>query len=400
MSPEPVELSAHPKTPGYMAAQPVSNTARPPNTDSLNVFGTAPSKKRVTQATVNGPVNVPDFETVRKHSHPGSNKSRGPSPQIPFMPQQILKRGASRASSEATAILPKAASQSAAKTPSAPQAAFKPQILKRPQQEQPPPPQNAMLAPVPTQTAHTKGLLDMFKGPSLQPAAAQLSHSAVLPAGHKQGLLDMFKGPSPQPTSAQPSRSPAPPTGHTQGLLDMFKGSSPQPPPAQTSLTQPRLPPALPAEHKQDLLNMFKSPSPQPPLPAQPTTDSPLDPKPNLLALFSKPSPQPKANARAQPPPLQPLRSPAPGAFPHLTKRTDSLSGFVSPISPGNGGTSPASTGDRRRDGGVGLLGAGASSGAGTSSLRGGISADGGGGKSPVDKTFLLGLLENVARTG
>ena len=398
VSPEPVELCAHPKTPGHMAAQPVSNAAKPQNTDLPNASVARSSKNSVTQATGNGPVHARDLATL-KHSHPVSNGSPVSSPQKSVRPQQILKRGTSRASSEATVILPKAASQNAAKAPNAPQAPFKPQILKRPQQpQQPPQPQNAILAPAPTQTAHTQGLLDMFKGPSPQPASPLASRFPGPPAGYKQGLLDMFKGPSPQPTTVQSTHSAVPPTGHTQGLIDLFKDSSSQPTITQPILTQTRHSPALPAERQQSLLNMLKNPSPEPPPPPQSTTDTSTSHKTDLLALFSKQPAQAKGASCPQPPPLQPSCSPAPMVFPLLTKHTESLSGLISPISPvpGSGG---AITGESRRDEGVGLLGRGGSSGAGTTSrLRGGPSVDGG--KSPVDKTFLLGLLENVARTG
>ncbi|KAH9877766.1 hypothetical protein J1614_002983 [Plenodomus biglobosus] len=412
-SPEPVELSAHPKTPAYMAAQPVSNAPKVPNADLLNAFGAGSSKKSVTQATVSGPVNVPDFETVKKHSHPASGSSRGPSPQMPFMPQQILKRGSashvSRAHSDATVIPPKTVLQKAPKAPVAPQSAFKPQILKRPQQEQQQPQaQNA--APAHKQAAHQQGLLDMLKGPSSQPPPAQ----PVQPV--------------------QTSRSPAPPAGHTQGLLDMFKGAgaSPNPPPVQPALMHSRLSPAPSADHKQDLLNIFKRPSPSPqPASAQhaqsvrtslspalggPTNhterrESTSAEKSNLLALFGKPSPQIQGAtlARAPPPPtLQPSRSPAPG-FPRMPTKKTSMSSVMSPVSPIHGGgsaTSPAYAASRSRissigggDEGVQLPGVGGGGAAG--GLQTGPGLKGGdGGKSPVDKTFLLGFLENVARRG
>ncbi|KAI8932130.1 hypothetical protein NX059_011014 [Plenodomus lindquistii] len=412
-SPEPAELSAHPKTPGYMAAQPVVTAPKVPDTDLLNAFSVAPSKKSVTQATVSGPVNVPDFETMKKHSHPVSSSSRGPSPQMPFMPQQILKRGsasnASRASSDGTVVPQKAASQKVAKAPVAPQAAFKPQILKRPQQEQQQPRvANASLAPAPEQTAHQQGLLDMLKGPSPQPAPAQ-----SVPA-------------------AQPSRSPAPPAGHTQGLLDMFKGTSPNPPSAQPAPITSRLSPAPPSNHKQDLLSIFQraSPSPQP-LPTQPLRSG-LSPAPqppqnerrestsaeksNLLALFGKPSPQPPTASLAGtvPLPLQQSRSPAAG-FPPLPSKE--MSGLVSPVSPvrgdGMSGASPNALGERSRissieggEEGVQLPGLGSNGTGGGGVSIGGLKAVSNteglkdSGKSPVDKTFLLGFLENVARRG
>ncbi|KAF2848153.1 hypothetical protein T440DRAFT_470494 [Plenodomus tracheiphilus IPT5] len=424
-SPEPVELSAHPKTPGYMAAQPASNASKAHNADLLNAFGVGPPKKSVTQAIVSGPVNVPDFETMKKHSHPVSGSSRGPSPQMPFMPQQILKRSsasnASRASSDATVVPLKTVSQNATKAPDGTQAAFKPQILKRPQQEQQQAPgKNATLALAPKQKAHQQGLLDMLKGPSPQSAPAQPVH----------------------PTRT--SRTPAPPVGHSQGLLDMFKGAPPNPPPAQPAPMHSRLSPAPSADHKQDLLNIFKRPSPSPQAaPAQPTQSlrSSLSPAPpathnnerrestsveksNLLALFNKPSPQIQGSTlvRAPPPPLKPSRSPAAvGGFPPRPMSKMSMSGVISPVSPLHGGggsqTSPAGVANRSRissfgggDEGVQLpLGVSNGGGGAFGGTVGGLRSTGqtlvvdkdkDAGKSPVDKTFLLGFLENVARRG
>ncbi|KAH9871462.1 hypothetical protein IAQ61_005641 [Plenodomus lingam] len=400
-SPEPVELSAHPKTPGNMAAQPASNASKVPNADLLNAFGPG-SKKSVTQATVNRPVNVPDFETMKKYSHPASGSSRGPSPQMPFMPQQILKRGStsniSGGSSNATAVPPKSAQPNAASASVAPQAVFKPQILKRPQQglQQTSQAQNATPAPATKQTAHQMGLLDMLKGPSPQSAPTQPVHPV------------------------QASRSPPPPTGHTQGLLDMFKGVgiSPNPPTTQPTSMHTRQSPAPPPEHKQDLLNIFKrasSSSPRPlsnpsaqllrtslsPAPGNPATnnehrESTSAEKSNLLALFSKPSPQTQGVnlARGPPPPLKPSRSPAPG-FQHLPTTKTNMPGVISRVSSLHGGV-----GGGAGDEGVHLGGVGAGTNVAGTLATGQASKGGDGDKSPVDKTFLLGFLENVARRG
>lgn len=439
-SPEPAELSAHPTTPGYLPALPVSNHPRLPGSSLLDTFGANTTRKSATTATVSGPVNVPDFETVKKHTQPPTGgSSRGPSPAMPFMPQQILKRGqpspAPRVPSDATKTSQNGSSNKTAKAPVAPQAAFKPQILKRPQQEQQQErrqsPQTVTLAPVPKQTAHTQGLLDMFKGPSPQPAPAQPVRP-VQPSpspAHAQGLLDMFKGPPTQlspPQAARPiqqSHSPA----HTQGLLDMFKVPSPQPPAQSAHQIQPSRSPA----HAQGLLDMFKGTAPQ----SAPSTQSSRSPAPpaaladmdrresipsgqknTLLALFgNKPSPKP-SDARA-PPPLQSARSPAlPGrsTFPPTPKTA--MSGLISPVSPLPANLSqedsPARLASRSRISSIGDTAVpgivipptshpvAVSQQAFSAGRLRGQSADRNDGKSPVDKTFLLGFLEDVARRG
>jgi mRNA-decapping enzyme subunit 2 len=191
----------------------------------------------MTSATVSGPVNAPDFETMKK----SGRNSRGPSPttQMPFMPQQILKRGqpspaplvvAKVSGPTQTVITPhrvqphpaqQAPPQVVAKASEPTQASFKPQILKRPQQQE----QNAQsLSPAPKPTPHAQGLLDMFKGPSPQPATAQpvpvtrspapsgvplslIDRRESVPSDQKNVLLSLFGN--------KPSPSPNPPTPKT-----------------------------------------------------------------------------------------------------------------------------------------------------------------------------------------
>jgi mRNA-decapping enzyme subunit 2 len=428
--PEPAELSAHPLTPGNTSARPVQST----NQSLLDLFGAQPKPAGITSATVRGPVNAPDFATMKKNTLPMGGSSRGPSPST-FVPQQILKRETSVPQSHSR-VQAGERNGSTSNTPEAinpPQAAFKPQILKRPQENVLPRPQeNVLPAPIPAQTAHAKGLLDMFKSPSPQPPAAPA------PTAHAKGLLDMFKSPSPQPPAA-----PAP-TAHAKGLLDMFKSPSPQPPLA---------PVPAPTAHAKGLLDMFKSPSPQPPAiqPAIPSTRSPAlsmtqnmpstrspalsatqqsfdrresfpsEQKTNLLALFSKPSPQP--DGRRIPAPLQQTRSPIPSTRSPLppTPKTV-MSGLTSPVSPlpekSSQTASPADFTSRSRISSIGEPGTPsivvpptshpASMGQSSDQFQSrgsmgglsGTSRSGADGKSPVDKTFLLGFLEDVARRG
>lgn len=421
-TPEPAELSAHPTTPGNVSAQLAAKAARASNPSLLDMFGSQPKPARITSATVSGPVNAPDFDTMKKNTLPVSGSSRGPSPA--FVPQQILKRGQSVSQSPSNingggSRLP----PNGAAVVEAPQTAFKPQILKRPQQSG-----TASPAPLPTQTAHTKGLLDMFKSPSPQPPTPP---AALAPTAHAQGLLDMLKSPSPQPPVQGSGLAP---TAHAQGLLDMFKSPSPKPVAA---------PSAMPASnaHSQGLLNMFKVPSPSPQLAAAPPSvplarspapsatqhssdrreSFPPEQKNALLALFgNKPSPKPDGPRLLAP--LQQTHSPLPSTrspLPPTPKST--MSGMISPVSPlqrGSQGASPADFASRSRissigdSGGPGIIIPPTShpsvvsvsgddmQGQGTAGGLAGPSRSSADGKSPVDKAFLLGFLSDVARRG
>lgn len=396
---EPAELSAQPLTPGFVQAQPASNATKPPNQSLLDLF-TKQTKSGLTSATVSGPVNAPDFDTVRRRRQPSVNgNSRGPSPAD--------RAPLAGSGPEVTVI---AASRHAQQTHgdvrTAPAPAFQPQILKRPQQG----------APAAGSTAQSQSLLSMFKGPSPQPAAARPA-VAPAPTAQSQNLLDMFKGPSPQPAAARPAQS--------DNLLAMFKGASPQVGSAQPAPTvQPasgRPPPA----QAQDLLNLFKSPSPQPPTqdiaaPRAPSTASPAtipaqpaafdrresmasEQRNALLGLFSKPSPQPAHRT-----PLQQSHSPLPfnrTANPPTPKTT--MSGIASPVSPLQQGSRTSTPADlsRSRISSIGepVPGLQGTQGGQAQDLSGSArlgEAASSGPKSPVDKTFLLGFLEDVARRG
>jgi mRNA-decapping enzyme subunit 2 len=397
--PEPAELSALPTTPAYVSAQLASKSGKQPNLSLLDMFGNQSKPAGITSATVRGPVNAPDFDTMKKNTLPTSGSSRGPSPA--FVPQQILKREQSvpRSPSDIKIGGRNGLPPGATEIDSQPQAAFKPQILKRPQQ-------GATTGHMPAPTAHTKGLLDMFKSPSPQPPLLPLTVQDARPT----------------------TQSPAP-TAHAQGLLNMFKSPSPQPPPPQPSVPLTQSP--APTAHAQGLLNMFKSPSPQPPMPAtkSPAPSAaqqslgrresfPADQKNALLSLFGKPSP------KHVPTPLQKTHSPIPtGRSPLPPTPKTAMSGVISPVSPlpekGSQTASPADFASRSRISSIGdstaaptivipptshptgmgqnlenMPGRGS-----VSSLRE-QSRSGADGKSPVDKTFLLGFLEDVARRG
>ncbi|KAF1921509.1 hypothetical protein BDU57DRAFT_544977 [Ampelomyces quisqualis] len=191
---EPAELSAFPTTPGYASTQLATKSAKPQNTSLLDMFGNQPKPAGITSATIHGPVNAPDFATMKKNTLPASASSRGPSPA--FVPQQILKRERSvpqRASDIKIGGGRNGAQFKSSDVTDVPPTAFKPQILKRPQQDT------------------TKALLQNVATSHHQ--SATMSH-APQPTAHAKSLLDMFKGPSPQPATIQPApptRSPAPP---------------------------------------------------------------------------------------------------------------------------------------------------------------------------------------------
>jgi mRNA-decapping enzyme subunit 2 len=312
-SPEPAELSALPHTPAYASAQPAPQASRGPNAALLDEYGARP--KGMTSATVRGPVNAPDFDTMRRSTqHPTSGSARGPSP--------------------------------------------------------------ATLGP--QQSAHAKGLLDMFKSPSPHPPPAQhtvpptqspvVTGAPVAPSAHTRGLLNMFKSPSPRPPSVQQAPPPVPnpafplPPANKQkdSLLALFSQPSPKP-------QSPQIPPALRQSHG--------------PIPA---SRSPLPPTPKttISGLISPVSPLPEKTSHAVSP-----------ADPVSRSRISSIgdAGAPSIVIPPT--SYPASIRQESENAPGFANGGGLGLGAHSKSRLDG-------GKSPVDKTFLLGLLEDVARRG
>ena len=336
---EPAELSAHPRTPGYVSAQPVAKSSRHLDPALLEAFGTLPKISGITSATVSGPVNAPDFDTMKKNKQqPVSASSRGSSPatQMPFMPQQILKRGQTtsvpRSPLDVTSAVQNSTSQIPADMVSPPEIAFQPQVLKRPQQQQ-----NATPAPATNPTAHAQGLLSMFKASSPKPAQLIL-----------------------------PVRSPAPPV--IQSSTDRRE--------------------SIPNEQKSALLALFgskPSPAPQPSHSPIPQTHSPLPPTPKtrMSGVISPVSPLPTNGS--------PAASPA-----HVASRSR-----ISSI--GDSAAQTVTIPPTSHPVGMALGDEGAKGGVNVNVNEGGLSAQGkvgADGKSPVDKTFLLGFLEDVARRG
>lgn len=388
---EPAELSAHPLTPGFVQAQPAAAPAKVPNQALLDLFNKQP-KPGLTSATVSGPMHEPDFDTMKRRKQPSINgHSRGPSP--------ATHPPAARNESDVTIIAAsKHAQQTHGDISSAPAPAFQPHSLKRPQEGP---------------NAHAQGLLDMFKGPSPQPASAQ-PVTVAAPTAQAQGLLDMFKGASPQATAARPAQA--------ENLLSMFKSASSQVAPAQPTSAAPPAATQSPTAQSQGLLNLFKSSSPQPPPQAMQTllTGSPavlaaqsgsidrresvpIDQRNALLGLFNKPSPQLAHRA-----PNQQSHSPAPfSRSPNPPTPKTTMSGLVSPVSPLQQGSrtgTPADLVSRSRISSIGepLNAPTVTAQQGLPSVQGAQmdASRSSEAKSPVDKTFLLGFLEDVARRG
>lgn len=371
---QPVELSAYPATPGYA---PMSNKAEagPPMPDmsakpNLLALFSNQQQSNLTSATVHAPVNAPDFETVKKNAH-----SNGPSPSQAkadhkmFVPQQILKRDGSIPRPNQMGEQPRSNNASPATAASA--MSFKPQILKRP-----------------------------------QPAASQDSN----PGSHKQGLLDLFKSqasPQPQPvTIAAPlSQSPAPMSQYPPVTVAAPLSRSPAP--ASQPQQSFERKDTLPSDQRNALLSLFGKPSA--PAGASPSQDF-------------KSSPSMASN------PLAPARSPQPPTPKTLT------SGVISPVSPlpGSQTDSPAQLNSRSRISSIGEtmppsvvipptsvptfphVPLAQRNGYGGSLDDGGLSPASSGlldpslekgrmgseSKSPLDKNFLLGFLNDVARKG
>ncbi|KAF9732607.1 hypothetical protein PMIN01_09465 [Paraphaeosphaeria minitans] len=389
----PVELSAYPSTPGYTKPTQAAE-AGPPMPDLhakphlLHAFG-GQQKPGLTTATVHGPVNAPDFDTVKKNAqHSVNGNSRGPSPLTSkpepkmFVPQQILRRDSPVPRQNAPpAEQHRGSNASPAAAP--PGALFKPQILKRPQK---PPSKEPVPAP-----AHTQNLLSMFKSPSPHPQQAPSQDPVSVSSAHTKTLLSMFKSPSPQPQAVS---APVPPTVDPASFDRKDR---------------------IPADQKTALLSLFGKPAP---LTASPTqaAGSPLGPSATGAILPGR-SPQP----------------PTPKSF---------MSGIISPVSPlpGSQTDSPAQLNSRSRISSIGEMmppsivipptsapiayprrpvsrqdnGFGTSmdgsymSATSASASELGLGADKGKGKagtdstgkSPVDKSFLLGFLNDVARKG
>ncbi|KAF2468714.1 uncharacterized protein BDR25DRAFT_326456 [Lindgomyces ingoldianus] len=395
---QPVELSAHP-TPGVIRLQPASHDAAPPRPDLtikpnlLEAFGQRPRKPSLTSATISGPLNAPDFETVKKssllhdingHGHHGHGHERGISPggrksveQKTFIPMQILKRehpipsnkpSPTEVAEDRARISPRTISNET--TPQT--TAFKPQILRRPQQNASPVPASA-LGPAPLLHAGI-GVGGSYVAPPIAPAAltrfpaAPGAHGAfdrreTLPSEQKSALLSLFGKPS---QVKSPSPSPLPVVGPAH-----------EPPPASTSL------PTLPS----------KSPFPRSPQPPTPKT--------MMSGVISPVSPLPEKGSQQNSPANLASRS-------RISSIGETMPPTIVIPQNGPGPTSHPSTSVSQKNGfgsaGVGVCVEREEGYISAESVGAGLVDKGKGkkdeGKSPVDKTFLLGFLEDVARRG
>ncbi|KAF1960887.1 hypothetical protein CC80DRAFT_489123 [Byssothecium circinans] len=393
---EPAELSALPTTPGDIRNRAGPKAAAPPMPDMsakpiMNIQTSQHNKPGNTSATVHGPVNAPDFDTMKKNSHPSLNgHSRGPSPAQPkveqkmFVPQQILKRAHTPKGSAARPVnrpSPQMDPQTAVPTAVS---AFKPQILKRPQQPAAQFPTEAPI-PAPAPTAHAQGLLGLFKSQASPPPVAapitsprpQVTQPAEQKSKtHAQDLLGLFKNPT------SPPIAPTPPA------------QMPPPPPAQSSLDRRD---TLPSDQKSALLSLFSKPS-QPPLaPASPIPPArvaqPPTPKNLMSGVISPVSPLPTGSQTGSPANFA-SRS-------RISSIGDSFPPSVVIPPSGTAPTShPATAISQGQKNGFGLEAhiPPAPNGLLESGLDKGKAKDEG--KSPVDKTFLLGFLNDFAKKG
>ncbi|KAF2800193.1 hypothetical protein K505DRAFT_320612 [Melanomma pulvis-pyrius CBS 109.77] len=398
----PAELSAQPKTPGYMHVRPPSHEAVPPRPDLHNkpnllaLFGVQEGKPHLTSATVSGPVNAPDFETVKKNALPGGTNghgySRGPSPtaqksveQKMFVPQQILRREdttASKVGSSDIGETSRSRSPKSTSNPPPPQkVAFKPQILRRPQPNASPAPAPVLVpvsapVPAPVLLPQPRALLNLFSNSTPPPAAPTppvlskappLSHQSfdrreTLAADQKNALLSLFGKPSQGIVSAAPvMQSPLPLDDTTQPFV--------------SSLPKSPVPPA-------------RSPHPPTPKTMMSGVISPVSPLPDKNSQQNSPANLASRSRISSigepiPPSIIIPRNLLPTSHPSTALNLPAKNGLEDGyISAGS-----ASTGLIEKFAVDKNLGKVSGAGDGT-------------GKSPVDKTFLLGFLEDVARRG
>ncbi|ORY17077.1 hypothetical protein BCR34DRAFT_597167 [Clohesyomyces aquaticus] len=373
----PVELSAHP-TPGVVRLQPASHDAAPPRPDLsiksnlLDAFGQRPRKPSLTSATISGPLNAPDFETVKKstqmhdanghghsmHSRRASPAGRGIGEQKMFIPTQILRRESksprNRVSSQEMAQANIAKSpKPISDAPTPHMTSFKPQILRRPQQNPSPVP-----GPGPLPNAGF-GTMSIDVSPQVAPAVPVRFPTAQVAQG-----------------SSTFDRRDTLPAEQKTALLSLFGK------PAQHATHKP---PTLPSVSPRTAHIPTKSPT----LPAHPPT-----PKTQMSGVISPVSPLPEKASQQNSPKDLASRS-------RISSIGDSIPPHI--IIPQNIPTShPVGPKNGLGSAGVeeGYVGAGPASGmkGPLDNAKKAMASEGG--KSPVDKSFLLGFLEDVARRG
>ncbi|KAF2743537.1 hypothetical protein M011DRAFT_218533 [Sporormia fimetaria CBS 119925] len=378
----PAELSAYPSTPGHMNPNAPSSQGGPPlspagiNAEPASRVSQMPE---LTSATVSGPVNVPDFDTVKKRTHasPVSESiQRGFAPQILKRPGQASRtRSPAEGRAPSSNASPAPAPSSATPEPKA----FQPRILKRPQQTVSPSPLSAPVPrPVPSSVPAQHNAPEVPPHPKAQPPTDTANISTPIPATREPVRA--------APTTQSFDRRASQTTAQKDALLSLF-GKPTQPSGAPIPTSNPAPSGGFPHKSPQ-----FPSPfpaSPQPPSPRSlvPAVMSPVSPlrdvgnstdSPAMLANRSRISSigettiptaghgyYPQINTAAAPIPLG-----APLGMPYASHAQSG--GQHTTVHPQHGLTIPAPP---------------------TASAASKAT-------SPVDTEFLRGFLENVARGG
>lgn len=246
----PVELSAQPPPANVSAVASHSEGRRPSIPAQLAILqGIQPKLARkqaqperssgLTSATVSGPLNNPDFATVKKITK--GTQQRSPHHEaVPNTPVQILQRPASRPLSRTESPAP-AKSTVSAKTPLEQPKPFTPHtILRRPQQSE-------TASPAPPAAAATEKKMDLLS------------------------LFTQSEAPKSSPTvTNKPAASPPKPD-----LFSLFTANKSVSPQTATQIAAPNAP----------------APAPAPSQPAANAQQPPLPQKTDLLALFTQKKP-------------------------------------------------------------------------------------------------------------
>lgn len=230
-APEPVELSAQP-TPAGPRHDAVAAELAPLHPDrSLkpSLLDPITAKPSLTSATVSGPLNAPDFETVQKQAKlgdvNGDENDLGSSPNLvtgkgkkSFVPSQVLVKPKRALQQSPAPIEPKRKGKAPASpktiVPAAYPVNFRPQILKRPQQ-----PTTAAPIPVaPTSAPITAP--ELVPSPRQKAPPLPFDRRESLPLDQKNTLLSLF---SKQTQASKPPGSPTP----KQSLSNIISPVSP-----------------------------------------------------------------------------------------------------------------------------------------------------------------------------